>query len=77
VAWRREGSMKDACCVACHGGINGKLGERLRFGLTTWIWVHRERGGADLWSLRTRRFVWNFPGVNDGGGRGTMPCLFL
>jgi hypothetical protein len=28
-----------------------------------------ERGGGDLWSLRTRRFLWV-----DSGGRGTRPC---
>jgi hypothetical protein len=59
------------------GGIDGKPGERLFFGLTTWRWVRGDKGGGDLWSLRTRSFLWIFSGVSDGGGRGTRPCLFL
>jgi hypothetical protein len=54
--------------IWCHGGVNGKPGERLHFGLTPWRWVRGERGGGDIWSLRTRRFLWIVPGVDDGVG---------
>jgi hypothetical protein len=55
-----------------------KYGERLRFGLTPWRWVRGEKGGGNFWSLCTRHSLWIFfPGVDDGGGGGTRPCIFL
>jgi hypothetical protein len=87
-SWRR-GATKDRkrVCVVLHaqgegndrrhGGINCKPAERLRFGLTPWRWVRGKKGGGDLWSLRTRRFLWIFLGVDDGGGHGIRPCLVL
>jgi hypothetical protein len=37
----------------------------------------RERGGGDIWSLRTRSFLWIFPGVDAGDGGGARSCLFF
>jgi hypothetical protein len=43
------------------GGIYDKPGERLHFGLTPWRWICGKRGEGDLWSLRTRRYLWILP----------------
>jgi hypothetical protein len=43
------------------GGVDGKPGERLHFGLTPWRWVHRERGGVDLGSMRAQDTFFGFP----------------
>jgi hypothetical protein len=63
--------------VWSRGGIDDKSGERLPFGLTPWRWVRGERGGGKLLNLRTRRFLWIFLGIVDGGGQGTRPDFLI
>jgi hypothetical protein len=52
-----------------HGGIDGKPGERLCFGLTPWSWVREKKGGA----FAHGAFFGYHKGVSDGDNRGKRP----